>query len=42
VAILTATPDSATGVGIPVALSQIALGFGATVDGLQIIEKCTE
>jgi PPE family protein/PE family protein len=41
VAILTAAPEGATGVGIPVALSQIALGFAATVDGMQTIEKCT-
>jgi hypothetical protein len=42
IAILTAAPEGATGVGVPIALSQIALGFGASVDGLQIIERCTE
>lgn len=40
-AILTAAPEGATGVGIPVALGQIGLGYAAAVDGLQVIEKCT-
>ncbi|GAB4931255.1 hypothetical protein [Mycobacterium avium] len=40
VAILTAVPEGGTGVGIPVALSQIALGTAAAADGLDAADKC--
>ncbi|WP_406816741.1 hypothetical protein [Mycobacterium sp. M23085] len=40
VAILTAVPEGGTGVGIPVALGQIALGTAAVADGLDAADKC--
>lgn len=40
VAILTAAPEGATGVGIPAALGQIALGTAAVADGLDAADKC--
>lgn len=40
VAILTAVPEGGTGVGIPVALGQIALGTAAVADGLDAAGKC--
>lgn len=42
VAILTTPVEAATGVGIPAAIAQIGLGLAATIDGVQIIERCTE
>ncbi|OBH89600.1 hypothetical protein [Mycobacterium sp. E2733] len=40
VAILTAAPEGATGVGIPAALAQIALGTAAVADGMDAAGKC--
>lgn len=40
VAILTAAPEGATGVGIPAALGQIALGTAAVADGLDAADRC--
>ncbi|PLV48036.1 hypothetical protein X011_17840 [Mycobacterium tuberculosis variant microti OV254] len=40
IAILTAAPESATGVGVPAAIGQIALGAAAVADGLDNAEKC--
>ncbi|MCP9276938.1 PPE domain-containing protein [Mycolicibacterium arenosum] len=42
VAILTTPVEAATGVGVPAAIAQIGLGLAATIDGVQIIERCTE
>lgn len=42
VAILTAAPEGATGVGVPVALSQIALGTAAVADGMDAAGKCMD
>ncbi len=36
IAILTVAPEGATGVGIPAAIGQIALGTAAVADGLDI------
>jgi hypothetical protein len=40
VAILTAAPEAATGVGIPAALGQIALGTAAVADGFDAADRC--
>ncbi|CQD11973.1 transmembrane protein [Mycobacterium lentiflavum] len=40
IAILTAAPEGATGVGIPAAIGQIALGTAAVADGLDAAGKC--
>ncbi|BBZ45431.1 hypothetical protein [Mycobacterium parmense] len=40
VAMLTAGPEGATGVGIPAAIGQIALGTAAVADGLEAADKC--
>ncbi len=40
VAILTAVPEGGTGVGIPAAIGQIALGTAAVADGLDTAGKC--
>ena len=42
IAILTAVPEGATGVGIPAALGQIALGTAAVADGLDAAGKCLD
>jgi hypothetical protein len=40
IAILTAAPEGATGVGVPAAIGQIALGTAAVADGLDIAGRC--
>ena len=40
IAILTAAPEGATGVGIPAAIGQIALGTAAVADGMDAADKC--
>jgi hypothetical protein len=40
IAILTAAPEGATGVGVPAAIGQIALGTAAVADGLDAAGKC--
>jgi hypothetical protein len=40
IAILTAAPEGATGVGVPAAIGQIALGTAAVADGLDAVGKC--
>ncbi|KAA1250871.1 hypothetical protein F0Q45_07415 [Mycobacterium simiae] len=42
IAILTAVPEGGTGVGIPAALGQIALGTAAVADGLDAAGKCLD
>jgi hypothetical protein len=42
IAILTAAPEGATGVGIPAAIGQIALGTAAVADGLDAAGKCLD
>lgn len=40
IAILTAVPEGGTGVGVPAAIGQIALGTAAVADGLDAASKC--
>ncbi|ORB90280.1 hypothetical protein [Mycobacterium persicum] len=42
IAILTAVPEGGTGVGIPAAVGQIALGTAAVADGLDAAGKCLD
>lgn len=42
IGILTAVPEGATGVGIPAALGQIAVGTVAVADGLDAAGKCLD
>lgn len=42
IAILTAVPEGGTGVGIPAALGQLALGTAAVADGLDAAGKCLD
>ncbi|MCB0932724.1 MAG: hypothetical protein KDB71_12595 [Mycobacterium sp.] len=40
VGILTAAPEAATGLGVPIALAQIAGSTAMAADGLDAAEKC--
>jgi hypothetical protein len=40
--ILTAVPKDATGVAVPVAIGQIALGTAAAAEGLDAANKCLD